>query len=74
MIKVQLEYGTWADIIKTVIINAAHIEIMKGDGIFQIYVLDVSGKKYRANSNDELLENVYVDGGVEYRRTVQKRI
>lgn len=74
MIKVQIEYGTWSDITRTKIINAAHIETIKEDEIFQIYVLDVSGEEHRANSNEELLENVYVDGEVKYRRTTRKRI
>ena len=29
MIKVQLEYGTWADITRTIIINAAHVDMGK---------------------------------------------
>ena len=46
----------------------------KKDNIFEIYTIDVAGEEHRTNSNDELLENVYVDGEVKYRRTTRKRI
>ena len=74
MIKVQLEHGTWADITRTIIINAAHVDMGKKDNIFEIYAIDVAGEEHRTNSNDELLENVYVDGEVKYQRTTRKRI
>ena len=68
MIKVIVEYGPWPDVKRTKIINAAHIEIIEENGKFQMRVLDVTGDECIVYSDDELLENVYVDGENKYRK------
>jgi hypothetical protein len=68
---VVIEYGPWTKIKRTKIINAAHIEIIEEDGKFQMKVLDVAGNEHMAYSDDELLENVYVDDENKYSKYVR---
>lgn len=72
MLKVVIEYGPKPDTNRTKIMNAAHVEICQSNEVFEIYVLDVAGEEHMANSTDESLENVYIDGENKFRR--RKRI
>lgn len=61
MITVEIQYRG-----RTKIISAAHIEIEKGNGAFEIYVLDVAGVEHRENSANEELEFIHVDKETRY--------
>ena len=61
MIKVEIQYRG-----RTKIISAAHIEIEKENGAFEIYVLDVAGVEHRESSANEELEFINVDSKTRY--------
>ncbi len=66
--RVEIVYREELDT-KTIIINAAHIEInKKWKWGIEVYVLDVAGEEHRANSEQKRLEKISVDGDTIWRR------